>query len=90
MAHLLGDATGGSPSNTVHPVGVPDVMGVAEIAERLGVGRSRADQITREKDFPDGRRLKMGTVWSTSDVEAWVKRRRPEPPEATEVKARPS
>lgn len=59
-------------------VGVPDVMGVAEIGERLGVGRSRADQITREKGFPDGRKLKMGTVWSTPDVEAWIRRNRPD------------
>lgn len=61
----------------MHPVGVPDVVGVAEIAERLGVSRSRADQITREKDFPDGRRLIMGTVWWSEDVEAWIARRRP-------------
>jgi predicted DNA-binding transcriptional regulator AlpA len=61
----------------VHAVGIPDVMGVAEIAALLGVSRSRADQITREKDFPDGRRLRMGTVWSTEDVEAWIARRRP-------------
>lgn len=52
-------------------------MGAAEIAERLGVTKSRADQIVKEKDFPDGRRLRMGTVWSTPDVEAWIARRRP-------------
>ena len=53
-------------------------MGAAEIATRLGVSRSRADQITRERDFPLGRRLTMGTVWSTEDVEEWIARRRPE------------
>jgi prophage regulatory protein len=53
-------------------------MGAAEIAERLGVSKSRADQIVREKDFPDGRRLRMGIVWSTRDVEAWIARRRPD------------
>ena len=53
-------------------------MGTAEIAERLGVSRSRADQITRERDFPLGRRLTMGTVWSTADVEDWIARRRPQ------------
>jgi predicted DNA-binding transcriptional regulator AlpA len=58
-------------------VPVPDVMGVSEIAERLGVSKKRADQLVREKDFPDGKRLKMGTVWSTPDVEAWIARRRP-------------
>lgn len=52
-------------------------MGVAEIAERLGVTKSRADQITRSKGFPDGRRLKMGTAWSTEDVEAWIAKHRP-------------
>lgn len=53
-------------------------MGAAEIADRLGVSRSRADQITREKAFPDGKRLKMGTVWFTSDVEEWIAKFRPQ------------
>jgi len=53
-------------------------MGTAEIAERLGISRSRADQITRERDFPLGRRLRMGVVWSTADVEDWIARRRPQ------------
>lgn len=57
---------------------VPDVMGVSEIAERLGVSKKRGDQLVKEKGFPDGRRLKMGTVWSTEDVEAWIARRRPQ------------
>jgi predicted DNA-binding transcriptional regulator AlpA len=59
-------------------VAVPDVMGVSEIAERLGVTKKRADQLVREKGFPDGRRLKMGTAWSTEDVEAWIARHRPQ------------
>lgn len=53
-------------------------MGAAEIADRLGVSKSRADQIVRQKDFPDGRRLRMGLVWSTADVEAWIARYRPQ------------
>lgn len=53
-------------------------MGVSEIAERLRVSKKRADQIVTTKGFPDGRRLKMGTVWSTEDVGEWVARRRPE------------
>lgn len=52
-------------------------MGASEIAERLGLSKKRVDQIVREKGFPDGRRLKMGTVWATADVEAWIARRRP-------------
>ena len=58
-------------------MGIPDVVGVAEIAERLGVTKSRADQITRGKGFPDGRKLKMGTVYSRPDVEAWIAKHRP-------------
>lgn len=57
-------------------------MGAAEIAKRLGVTKSRADQLVREKGFPDGRKLTMGWVWSTEDVEAWIARRRPPPPDA--------
>jgi predicted DNA-binding transcriptional regulator AlpA len=57
---------------------VPDVMGVSEIAERLGVTKKRADQIVKEKGFPDGKRLKMGTAWFTSDVEAWIAKYRPQ------------
>jgi len=58
-------------------VGIPDVMGAAEIAELLGVSKSRVDQLTRQKGFPDGKRLRMGTVWSTKDVEAWIAKHRP-------------
>jgi prophage regulatory protein len=65
-------------------VGIPDVVGVAEIAERLGVTKSRADQITRQKSFPDGRKLKMGTVYDRDDVEAWIKQYRPRLDEPTE------
>jgi predicted DNA-binding transcriptional regulator AlpA len=59
-------------------VAVPDVMGVSEIAERLGVTKKRGDQIVKEKGFPDGRRLRMGTVWSTEDVETWIAAHRPQ------------
>lgn len=51
-------------------------MGVSEIAERIGVSKKRADQIVKEKGFPAGRRLKMGTAWSTEDVEAWIAKHR--------------
>lgn len=57
---------------------VPDVMGVSEIAERLGVTKKRADQIVKEKGFPDGKRLKMGMVWSAPDVEDWITKHRPQ------------
>lgn len=52
-------------------------MGLAEVAQRLGVSKSRARQLAETRDFPDGTRLAMGKVWSTADVEAWIARRRP-------------
>lgn len=55
-----------------------DVMGVAEIARRLGVSRSRAAQIVREKHFPDPAAVLTGIViWETADVEAWIAVHRP-------------
>ena len=54
-------------------------MGAAEIAERLGVTRQRAYQITARRDFPEPiAHLAMGQVWDTRDVETWIKQRRPE------------
>lgn len=55
------------------------LMGAAEIGERLGVGRSRAHAITRDRDFPEAyQRLAMGSVWDARDVEAWIAKHRPE------------
>jgi predicted DNA-binding transcriptional regulator AlpA len=57
-------------------------MGVAEVAARLGVSRSRAAQIVRERDFPEPAAKLIGMdVWETADVEEWITRRRPPPAE---------
>lgn len=54
------------------------VMGAAEIAERLGIGRSRAYQLVARRDFPPPMQtLAMGQVWDATDVEAWIKVNRP-------------
>lgn len=50
-----------------------DIMGLAEVAERLGVTPSRAGTISRRKDFPPAARLTAGRVWSTEDVEEWIR-----------------
>lgn len=56
-----------------------DLMGISEIAERLGVTKSRADQISRERGFPEpAARLRMGIIWQTSDVERWIAKHRPQ------------
>lgn len=55
------------------------LMGAFEIGERLGVGRSRAHAITRDRDFPAAyQKLAMGSVWDARDVEAWIKVHRPD------------
>ena len=62
------------------------LMGAAEIGERLGVGRSRAHAITRDRDFPEAyQRLAMGSVWDARDVEAWIREQRPEIAEDAET-----
>lgn len=57
-------------------------MGVAEVAARLGVTRSRAAQIVRERGFPEpAARLTGMDIWETADVEAWIAAHRPPPDE---------
>lgn len=63
-----------------------EVMGAAEIADRLRVSRQRAYQITSRRDFPAPMaHLAMGQVWRTADVEAWIRERRPELNESDEA-----
>ncbi len=54
------------------------LMGAHEIRLRLGgVSRQRAYQITSRADFPAPvADLAQGKVWSTDDVEAWMKAHR--------------
>lgn len=54
-------------------------MGAKEIGDRIGVGRSRAHAITRDRDFPEPyQTLAMGSIWDARDVEAWIREHRPE------------
>ena len=52
-------------------------MGLAEIAQRLGVSKTYARELAGRKGFPDPTRLHMGLVWSAADVEQWIARNRP-------------
>jgi predicted DNA-binding transcriptional regulator AlpA len=53
---------------------VDDLVGVAEIADALGVTRQRVHQLTKLEGFPDPvATLSAGTIWSRQDVEAWAK-----------------
>lgn len=58
-------------------VAAPKVMGLAEIAARLGISRTYARQLAGGRGFPEPTRLTMGQVWSTADVEAWIAKNRP-------------
>ncbi len=51
------------------------LVGVAEIAELLGVTRQRVDRIVKTSaDFPSAEvELSAGRVWKREDVEAWVR-----------------
>lgn len=59
-------------------MGTPNVLGLHEIAQRLGVSKSRARQLAAGRTFPEGLRLHQGWVWSTEDIEAWIARNRPQ------------
>jgi predicted DNA-binding transcriptional regulator AlpA len=48
-----------------------DLVGAAELASMLGIGRSRADTLTRMKGFPEPR-VQRPRLWHRSDVEAWL------------------
>lgn len=61
-------------------------MGAKEIGDRIGVGRSRAHAITRDRDFPAPyQTLAMGSIWESSAVEAWIKKKRPQLAEDAEA-----
>lgn len=52
-----------------------ELVGAAEIAERLGVGTSVVhDWRRRHADFPEPTiRLRMGLIWAWAEVERWAK-----------------
>lgn len=52
------------------------LVGVAEIAEMLGVSRQRVDAISRtHEDFPAPEaELASGRIWLRKEIEAWARR----------------
>lgn len=64
------------------------LMGTAEIAKALGVGRQRAYVISRQRGFPEPlATLEMGAVWDAEVVEAWIREHRPKLAEDPETDA---
>jgi predicted DNA-binding transcriptional regulator AlpA len=54
------------------------VMGVSEIARRLGNTPQWTSQLVNRREFPEPlARLAMGQVWLADDVEAWIAEHRP-------------
>ena len=52
----------------------PDLVGIAEIGELLGVSRQRVHQLTAKDDFPEPEaHLSAGKVWTRAAVEKWAK-----------------
>jgi hypothetical protein len=58
-------------------VDIDHLVGAAEIAQRLGVGKRGVihDWRSRHPDFPEPvARFSMGHLWLWPDVEAWARR----------------
>lgn len=53
-----------------------DLVGAAEIAELLGVTRTRVNQLVADDpSFPvPAAELTAGRIWKRADVEAWARR----------------
>jgi predicted DNA-binding transcriptional regulator AlpA len=50
----------------------PDVIGVTEVAEIMGVSKQRASELTKRANFPQPiARLALGPVWPKRNIEAW-------------------
>lgn len=56
-----------------------EYVGAAEIADMLGgVSRQRAHQIITRATFPKAAyEFRMGKIWRTAEVEAWIREHRP-------------
>ena len=55
----------------------PELVGVAEIAEMLGVSRQRVHQLVRAKTIGFPRpvaELSAGAIWAREDVEKWARK----------------
>ena len=54
-----------------------DLVSAADFASMLGIGRSRADTITRMKGFPEPKVTRPFRAWHRLDVERWLDTNRP-------------
>jgi hypothetical protein len=56
-----------------------EVMGSAEVAEFLGISRTRLVQLQRRADFPAPlAHLRAGLIWRGVDIRRWAAAHRPD------------
>jgi predicted DNA-binding transcriptional regulator AlpA len=49
------------------------LVGIKEVAQMLGVSRTRADQLSRRPNFPEPKvRHARVRLWEKTDVQAWI------------------
>lgn len=52
-----------------------ELVGIAEIQALLGVGRSRVDQLSRQRGFPEPvseLAVSRTRLWERSEIETWI------------------
>jgi hypothetical protein len=65
-----GDVVGTSEGDST---AVPELVGIAEIADILAVSRQRVQQLTRRKDFPPPvARLSAGSIWTRTSLDDFI------------------
>lgn len=53
---------------------MPDLMGLKEIGELLGVTRARAHQLAQVEGFPDPLgATSAGRIWERANIEKWAR-----------------
>jgi len=56
------------------------LVGIKEVAQMLGVSRTRADQLSRRPNFPEPQvRHTRVRLWEKADVQAWINANRRPP-----------
>jgi predicted DNA-binding transcriptional regulator AlpA len=56
------------------------LVGIKEVAQMLGVSRTRADQLSRRPNFPEPKvRHARVRLWEKTDVQAWINANRRPP-----------
>jgi prophage regulatory protein len=77
---------GGPLIPPVNPPGPPCILRIADVVERVGLGRSSVWRMVKEHQFPRPRRLSPNAVgWFDSRVEEALRNNLPLPPSATYV-----